>query len=318
MLFTDAHIVTAADLAKLESEITNIATVDVINVADVIQTAEDEFAQWLLMRMQSYSGEQVGPLALTGSLPGLYQQSTNRPRASLSQVVVTNSEYPSIWSPLKTLVAYECMAAFYREASSRRENDRFEEKREDFRSEVQKKYRHRFINAGVGLVSKPFYCPGSLLEAGAGTWSAAGNLSTVGSIAVSTPTFDVVITWIDSAFYQSAADKRNGESGPSAIATIAVDPTDQIRVSIANLVAPNGQARPSAQATIIVPPMNATGWNVYAGLHGGTLTRQNASVIPYATKTFDLQTTLLTTGEIVGYGQNAEYYLPLPNIAMRG
>lgn len=323
MLYTDAHIVTAADLARIESEIPDVATTETINVSDLIALTEGEFAQYLVNKMQSYSGY-VPPYSLPYSssvaITGMLTQASNRGRNTLSQVVVSDSEYPSIWSPLKTLLVYECVVNFYRQASSRRDKDRYEEKRDDYRKEIQNKYRPRFVKHGVGIVQHPFYCPGSLLEAGAGTWSAATNLSTLsgGPTDNTTPKYDIVVTWVDSSVYVSPANKQNGESGPSAIATISVLGGDQAIVSIANLVAPNGAARASALGNLLVAPMNTTGWNVYAGPHGGTLTRQNASVLPYATKTYQLAVTLLTSGEAVGVGQNANYTVPLPDIAMRG
>lgn len=323
MLFTDAHIVIAADLARIESEIPAVATTEEINTSDLIALTESEFAQYLVNKMQSYSGY-VGPYSLPyGSsiaVTGMLGQASNRGRNTLSQVVVSDSEYSVLWSPLKTLLVYECVANFYRAASSRRDKDRYEEKRDDYRKEIQNKYRPRFVKHGVGIVYRPFYCPGSLLEVGAGTWSAATSLSTVsmGPTDGSTPKLDIVVSWIDSSLYLSAANKQNGESGPSPIATVSVLSGDQAVVSIANLVAPNGSARASALGNLLVNPLNATGWNVYAGPHGGTLTRQNASPIPYATKTYTLAITPSTTGEVVGTGQNADYTVPLPDIAMRG
>lgn len=324
MLFTDAEIVTQADLLRVESGLLEIASQSDadIDLDDHIAFCRDEFSDWLMKKCQAFSG--YNTVASLSALPTValitsITEATSRPRISLSQICVTNSEYPGKWSPLKRLLVYQTIYKFFRNASRRRDVDKYEEKWADYEKECTHEHQPSLQRTGVGVVVMPFPAPGAILEYGAGTFSAS-NLSRLLDTARDTddPEFDVVVTWVDNRVFQSAAVPANGESGPSVRATIKMHAGDQIIVSIDGLTAPNGTFRPSAVAGLPVTPMITSGWNVYAGPKNGTLTLQTPTPIAYATKTKTLDASLLTTGTPVGYGQFANYLVPLPNLLMRG
>lgn len=317
MLFTDEVFVTQADLLKIESEITTVATTEVIDIDDVIQSTYEEFGDWIMSKMQAMTGYPPFnvPLSASVAFSSLINQASNRTRVTLSQIVVNDGQYLRKNSPLKTLVIYQCLENFYRQASRRREVDRFEEKRDDYADEIRRKYMPRFRNNGLPIVNRPFFSPGSLLEDGSGSWGDANLTALSGTPGTgSDPHYDVVITWVDSSVYISAANPVQGESGPSGLATIQLTAGDRAIVDITHLTAPNGTFRASALANVPIKPMTTTGWNVYAGPVGGTLTLQNASPVPYATKTLTLAVSLLTSGQPVGSGQHADQSLPIEDM----
>jgi len=324
MLFTDAAVVTQADLLRIESGIADVANEQDadIDLDEHIAFQTDEFADWILMKAQAFGS--IVPAFAVGTAPGLLAsniltESAARSRVALSQICVTDAEYPLKWSPLKRCLVYQCIATFFRNASRRRDVDKYEEKWKDYEKEVTFHQKPAFQRRGVGVVLQPFSAPGATGEPGAGTY---GNSNLTRTLSTPTdsgdPEYDVVVTWVDSNGYVSAANPANCESGPSARATIKMHAGDQIIVSIASLTAPDGTFRAAAIANLPILPRNTTGWNVYAGPKNGTLTLQNPSPIAYATKTKTLDATLLTTGQAVGYGQYPHYYQPLPNLIQRG
>lgn len=315
MLFTDGPVITQADLVRLESEIPDVATTEQIDLDDHIVNCTEEFAEWLMLKMQAFSGYLPPfnvPLTPAIALTSLITQASNRGQISLTQVMVTSPEYPAMTSQLKRLLMYETVAKFYRQASRRKDKDRFEEKWRDYNAEVEDRYRPRFKGAGCPIVYKPFPRPGAELEPGAGIWSETNVTVLSGTPGTgSDPSYNVCVTWVDASVYRSAAVPNQGESGPSEPESIQVAGADQIVVSIAGLVAPDGTFRPSSLANVPVTPLNATGWNIYAGAASQPMRLQTPSPVPYGTKTFTLPITLDTSTAQAGFGQHADLVIPI-------
>lgn len=321
MLYTDAPFITEDDLIKIESEIPNVAQVSDIDLDDHIQLCIDEFGDWLQAQQVTFSGYIPPfnvPSTASYALVNTLTQASNRTRVSLSQILSTDGDYPGKWSPVKRAAVYQAVAKFYRQASSRKEVDRYEKKWELYRKELAQVYMPRLKMRGVPIVNRPMAAPAAYQEVGSGTFGDS-NLTSLNSISVLTgdPHIEIVVTWIDGRYYTSPTQNMNAESGPGPIATIQLHAGDFAVVDISTLNAPNGQYRPSAIANIPIVPLNASGWNVYASIAGGPFFLQNATPIDYATKTFTVNP-LVTTGSQLSSGQYADLWIPIPDLYFRG
>lgn len=322
MIYTDAPFITQDDLIRIESEIPTVADGAEIDLDDHIQLATDEFSDYLQAMNVSFSGY-IPPFNTPASpsyaLVNLITQASNRSRISLSQVVVTDGEYPGKWSVMKRLAVYTAVAKFYRQAASRKETDRYEKKFESYTNEVNRVYKPMFKRRGVPIVNRPMAAPGAYQETNPGSWG-DGNLSRLlGAGTVSDdPVVEVVVSWIDGSFYKSRSVNLNGEGAASAIASIVMHAGDSVVVDISTLNGPDGQFGPQSLGNMPVTPMTATGWNVYASVADGPFYQQNATPIPYATKAFTLASTPVSTGNKLTSGQWPDMWIPMPDLCARG
>ncbi len=321
MLYTDAPFITQADLALIESEIPDVAGVADIDLDTHIQLCIDEFADWLQAKQVTFSGYIPPfnvPSTASYALVNTLTQASNRTRVALSQILTTDGDYPGRWSAVKRTAVYETVMKFYRQASSRKEVDRYEKKLDLYRKELRTVYFPRLKARGVPIVNRPMAAPAAYQEFQAGTFDDT-NLTRLNNISVVTddPTVEVVVTWIDNRYYTSFRVNANAESGPGPIASLQLHSGDFAVVDISTLNAPNGMYRPSAIANIPIVPLNASGWNVYASIGGGPFILQNSSPIDYATKSFTVNP-LLTTGFQLTNGQYADLSIPLPDLSFRG
>src|SRR5712671_3466975 len=111
MLFTDAAIVTQADLFRIESGILEVASQSDadINLDDHIAFVTDEFADWIMLKCQSFSGYlNVAGLSTlpTTALVRSITEANARTRVALNQICVTDAEFPTKWSHLKRALVY--------------------------------------------------------------------------------------------------------------------------------------------------------------------------------------------------------------------
>lgn len=322
MLYTDAPFITQADLTSIESEIPTVAEAASIDLDAHIQLATDEFSDWLQAQNITFSGY-IPPFNTPASpsyaLVNLLTQASNRCRMSLSQIVVTDGEYPGKWSVLKRLGVYTAVAKFYRQAASRKEVDRYEKKFESYTNEVARVYKPMFKRRGVPIVNRPMAAPGAYQETNPGTWGDSNLSRLLGTTTVSDdPIVEVVVSWVDGSLYKSRSANLNGEGAASAIASIVMHAGDSVVVDISTLIGPNGQFGPQSLGNMPVTPLTATGWNVYASVDDGPFHQQNASPIDYATKTFTLASTPLSTGNKLTNGQWPDMWIPMPDLIYRG
>ncbi len=304
MLFTDGIFYSADDLLKIDSEIQDIASTasPTIDLNAVLADAQMEVGDYLLSLNirytsgwgYSYSGSAYGPLI------GLFSNATNTPQLSLSQVVVTNAEYPTMPTALKRYTMYVALANFYRDASRRKKaDDRLAEKRDEYQLELKNKYEPRMRKAGIPVVQVPMPRPGALFLPAAGLWNEDNVTAVDGGSSSVDASYDVAITWVNPTV------GSNNESAPTDRIEFDVPSGSMIRLDITRLRPPDGTYPAASLATYPVTPMVATAWNVYIGPRGGMLTRQNTDPIALSIKqyTVDIPT---TTGPAVGIGQFAE------------
>jgi hypothetical protein len=303
-------------LLRVDSEVQSIASScnPVISLDDILLDAQQETCSYLLKigaryfgRWDNvYNGPDYGGQAF-------FTESSNRPRYSLSQIVVTDAEYPGLWTDLQRYMVYVALYNFYRDASRRagagNNRDRYAEKRDVYEEEIKGKYQPRMIGAGIPLVGRPMPRPGAQFEPNSGTWSTS-NLSLIsGGSGVSTASYQIAIAWQDTSYPQ------NSESAPSDTLTISVPAGQKVQIDISSLNAPNGNYRPAALARMPIQPLNANYWNVYAGI-GNALTLQ--ARLPYSQKTYALDIPAASATPI-GVGQYAEMFPTLqPNQLFRG
>ena len=325
MLFTDADFVTLADITQVDGQVASVASAENIVVTgtqSIVSAACQEIGYRILNKQMGFSGYLppfVAPYSQTAAALNLLGPSVSRPRVSLSQIVVTTS-YQMMWTPIKRAAVYQSLYLFYRDAFFRKLVDRYEKRMLMYRDEVEKRYWPDLMVQGTPVVNKPMSCPGAVYEPASGAWNAAGNLAAVaGTNAAGTTSFDVAVTWVDQSLYVSPTVKGNGESGPSARATISAPTANVIQVSVASLNAPNGGGvNTTAQGMGLFTPLTATGWNVYVGTVGGTLYLQNATPIAYANKTYTMAGAPVLSGVIADQGQNYVSSFTMQNQVFRG
>lgn len=311
-LFTDGPFITLSDLLAIEGEVSIVADAQGITVADVIKTATLEVGNWLLAQMQRFNaGGQDAVLNwhISAYAAG-FTESSNRPRISLSQVVVTDAEFPLMKTDFGNVCLYEAARQFYRNASRMADTDRYEEKRDYYSKELRNVYRPRLLRAGIPVVGRPMPCPAAQWEPGSGLFTSADVTTTTGG-SIASGTYDIALT------YEDSGQSTNSESGLSARVSKAITLGQIPVVSIARLNPPTGTTRAAQQPRVLVQQLNATHYNVYAGAVGGTLYKQNTSAIPIGTTSWTLPATLLTETE-AGVGQWADRYLTISPPLFRG
>ncbi len=324
-LFTDGEFISQADLQAVDSEVNRLGAADAVAFPNLLALACDEMGRKIIADSQSVQGY-LTPWAvpynqaaavLNATLP-----SVNRPRISLSQVVVSSS-YPGYSSALKQCTIHYALWLLFRNAMRRvasgKDADRYQAKMEEYDADIKKRYYPRFYNEGVPVVYKPLACPGATHEPNAGTFDSTRLSLTAGTNANATTTYYVAVTWTDSAQgYVSSANKGTGESGPSTAVPIAVTTNNVIKVDITPLNPPNGSGPASIATGLgLFIKGNATGWNVYVGSSAtGPLYLQNATPVAIATITYTLAGAPTTTGAAMDTGQGVQaMYTMQPSIA---
>ncbi len=301
-LLVDSDFVTLADLIALDAEVAEISDGEDIKIEGdqgIARQAWGEVADTLTAEMQTFGG---GIITWPGTLSTYGAFGISRPRIRMNHVVVTTSEARRD-SALHHWMTYKTLVLFYRAASNRLLNDRFEQKWKRFTEDTKDRW-NRLWAAGLPMVARPLACPGAIHELNAGTWDSTNVTAVSGGSSTDEQRYDVAITWTDSG-YVSATNPQNGESGPSATITVTVPASNVIRVSIASLNPPSSAAAMIQRRGIADGPYitrDASGWNVYAGPAGGTMTLQNSTPIPIATTSYTFSSAP-TTGSALYPGQ---------------
>ena len=328
MLFTDQNAVDANGLNVTDPEFLSVALAEGITVdssPDSFITFSCEAAgSFLLSNFQNFSGYLVGTATGSNQLAAvlnILSTAINRPRAWLDQMPVLepNPQRKHLFRWIKYYVLHD----FYRALDSRRDKSRYEKKMLLYADE-KKKHWEILKNNGFPIVINPLAAPGATGQYGAGTWGVANLSETAGGAQASTINYDVSITWCSLPAYVNGANQNGAESGGSSKATISVDASKVIHISIASLNPPTTNIFPAiGTADGLYPPMAATHWNVYirtTPASGTTpLFLQNAAPIPIATTTYTLADVPTTTGFQQNAGQPAQYnFAPQTNMLWRG
>jgi hypothetical protein len=313
MLWTDAFFVNTSDLVSLDPSVVEEAQAQGVLVEgqnSIIHRSLEEAGRTVMGWMSNWAGFLAGDSLSANHLQAVFNIGTpavQRSRVLLDNLVI-NGVNANYWSELKAWVAYLCLVNVYRAASNRAQDDRYEEKRKQFRQEQQFRIEPQLRLAGLPVVYKPMAAPGAVMAHNSGSW-VAGQTTGTGTTGGS---FDVAITYLDNT--QSV----NNESHPSAVQTVEVTAGNVVSADITNLVPPTGRGSVEDIARAIITPLTATHWNIFVGPVSGTLRKQNTSPIPIAQKVFTLTGDPTTTGSPVGQGQYVNQYLTIPNLVFRG
>jgi hypothetical protein len=298
-----------ADLIQIDGETAAVAAAEAITAEGAGSIIRQTWAEAKdeILRAQQMFNTWYGAASSAGggawAVLGTSYTAASIARVKPSQIVA-GSPYANDSSAVHTWLAYLALRNFYRTAANRKVKDRYDQKFQRYTAEAARVWGALRAN-GLPVVFRPLEAPGALHAVNAGTWSAA-NLSAVAGGSGADTAVDVAATWVDQSAYLSPAVKGNAESGPSATATFTVPASNLLQVSIAGLNPPAGVAEPVGIADGMVVPLNATGWNVYAGVAGGALTLQNAVPVPVATKTWTAAGALTANGAGLGGGQYAD------------
>ena len=191
-LFTDGFISDVQDLAAYESNLTEVADAEGIDLEGKLRLAQSEI------------GVELGAAALG---PGnIYwtgaAQSGNFSRFDLSTVVVTN--------PLKLWHSFQTLANVYRDAYNRKLNDKYLPKWTEYK-ELARWASNLLYQTGIGLVTKPVPRPEPpALDTVAGTLGAQ--------------TLYVRITWTGEDGASEGAPSPDGALGVAANFKLRVTP----------------------------------------------------------------------------------------------
>lgn len=297
MLYTDSDIITAADLRVLDPSAEETAAVEEIKLDGddgVIRQAHDECGFDLITRLEMFDPQLYS--AQLGYLPGTF--GLVRPRLRLAQIVAGDVSVSA--KALKQWIAYRALQLLYRAASGRKMNDRYERKEDRLEDDVKRAW-WRLLELGAPYVAQPLSAPGAIHEVLSGPWT-SDNVTTVAGGSAAEAVYEVVVTYVDSSKYLTAAKKNNGESAGSAVIAVTVPASNVIKVDITTLNPPDG-TYPLGYADGVTSRLKATGWNVYVGAPGGYKYLQNSSPVAIATKTYTLAAAPVLSGYMLMPGQ---------------
>lgn len=308
MLFTDADIQTADALLAIDSEVPRVAQAENLLLAgpgqnSICRQAMTECAHWITAEMQSHGGVATG-LGISGGHTAAVLDIGGAPSAvpycRLSNVVASGN-YDNMQSNIERWVIYKTLALFYRAATNRKVNDRYEGKYRQYKADADNAESY-LKSSGLPIVMSPLPCPGSAMEPDSGAWDATC-VSLVSGSGTSTDNYQIAITYLDSSLYVSPTDKGNAESGPSARIERVAESGKVFRLSISTLNPPTGSTPKRGTAEGSVSYLTATHWNVYVGKVGGRMFLQNGLPIPIGTTTYTLSGDPALTGDLLGLGQ---------------
>lgn len=320
MLFTDSIFITQEDLIRVDAEVISVAAAEgiVLNGPNgVLRSAVEETSVELQKMIISFGGYlNSGDLTSNhfAAVMNVGIGNSVRMKVGMQQVVVS-ADVPGQWTHLKQWCVFFCLKTFYRNAFSRKIDDRYKARMEFFDSDIKRRLQPNLWALGVPVVLRPMVRPGAFFEIRSGYWDES-NVTLVSGLGTmtSTESVDVVITYVDQSaanYYVDADNKNNCESAPSDAITVSMEDGKVISVDITSLNPPIGRQSLSQTMIVVVSPLKATGWNLYVGGSGGDLFLQNDTPIPIATKSFTLPGDPVLSGHTVGLGQYADRRLSL-------
>ncbi len=297
MVWTDGIFISLNDLKRVDSEVADIQDVEGIAVDGnygSLRGGLEEASLEMNKMMVAYGGYlssgDISPNHISAVL-NIGLGNAVRYKALLSQVVVTGANQYA-WNNVKVWAAHFCLMSIYRNATNRTTKDRYEGKMRYYKSELDRRITRGITGLGLPLIIRPMAAPAALFERGSGAWSSS-NVSSVVSGTTNGGTFDVAVTYVnqgsplpgggyvpDSTKYVSSSNVGNAESNPSTLQTVQVPANSVISVD--------------------------------------TLTLQNASPIPIATKSYQLSSDPTSTGSLIGFGQYPDRYLSMSPVRQRG
>lgn len=226
-LFTDGFISEVSDLIAYEADLPDVAAAEGIDLATKLRLAQIEVGAQL-----EASSRRPGNVFLA---KGAGWQSTGSeaslPRFELNQVAVT--------PPLKLWHTFQSLGLIYRDANSRRLNDKYLPKWREYK-ELASWAAEMLFQTGVGIVLSPAPRP----ESPELDWTPSG---------LSAMALGVRVSWV-------RADGAEGAG--SAVSAISIPDSQALRVRV-----------------VEQSPEGVNGWNVYVGTSGAAVTKQNAALL---------------------------------------
>jgi hypothetical protein len=324
MLWTDAQFVSSSDLASVDPDVIDAAKAlditldDVGSTPGILHRAIEESGRKLESIMVNFttyissndlSSNHLAAVFYTGTAPN------QRRRASLEQVVI-DGRNANFWSELKQWVVNRAMISFYLAASNKAQDDRYSKKLEQYQKKEVYESWPMLQKMGFPIVYRPMPMPGAIQNLRRPENWATSSAVQAGPTGGS---FDVAVSWVDQSRYVSPSVDGNAESQPSfPPKNPTVASGNVLTVDITGLTPPNGAPPIGMLARGFIFPLNATGWNVYVGTHGGPMYLQNATPVPVATKTYQLAADPVLSGVQAGFGQYAEQYISVQYLIQRG
>ncbi len=226
-LFTDGAVATVEDLVGYEADILEVGSAAGIDLKVKLELAHGEVGAQLTAssrRPGNVYQAGRGGWQTTGGEAGVS-------RFDVDQVVVT--------PPLKLWATFQALVLFFRDAHTRRANDKYLAKWREYR-EMAKWASELLMQTGVGLVGSPVPRPQQPI------------LDTVGSAGLGPLALFVRMSWVSDAGVESAGSLEKVFKTLNAQA-----------LRVAPEAAPAGIA----------------GWNVYIGLSSGEALRQNSAAL---------------------------------------
>jgi hypothetical protein len=181
---------------------------------------------------------------------------------------------------LQRWLCFEALARFFAEAYNLQLNTRFEGKWKEYLDETRRAT-DQALHAGLGIVFKPL--PKPLMP----------EVSIQHGDAPAESLF-VRTSWVDAQGNESALSPING---------LIVNNQSSITVQ-------------TAEGALASPPA-ALAWNVYVGSDANRITLQNGNLLTIGS-TWSLPASGLVDGEMGGYGQSADFIIPISRQIRRG
>ena len=310
MLWTDSQFITAASLAKLDSDISLVATDETLTLdgADgIIRESLAESGNLLLRAARTFDNGQ--PAAGSGGLSAHHIAAVmdtgiahgGQSYFHLNQVVVDDvASGGALRSAVNKWVSTRALADIYAAAVNRRvDDDRYADKTLLWRNQALAAWRTLAVQ-GIPIVYTPAAAPGAAFLPDTGSFAASDITQDASSGSFLATTYYLRLTYTGSG-YVSASERGNAESGGSAAVSLTADADDALTVSIANLM----QVVPTISAGLsrgVIPWMAPTGWNIYLGTSEDALYLQNSEPIAIATQSYQLTAPVLS-GVRLGLGQ---------------
>jgi hypothetical protein len=326
MLYTDNDIASAAALLQIDSEVVTTAAATKPSMVlegfgSICEQAWRECGQTISAAQQLYSTYMAQPGISAGHMAAINNTGVparTQPRIKLNQIVAHEPSYANSQSAIQLWVAYSALTLLYRDASSRLDKDRYEEKMNRYRADALRHW-NELRATGLPIIVLPLEAPGAKHSRAAGVW-AAGNLSggTAGSGSATPRAVQAAITWYDASKYVSQGNKGNAESGPSDVVPFTIPASRTLKVDITGLNPPAGAAEPVGTASGTVIPLCATHWNIYCGQKGSPYLYLQKEGVPVATKTWTLAADPVFGGNVLQPGQWPDSNIVFSNVVMRG
>jgi hypothetical protein len=274
MLWTDSIFVNQWDLARIDSEIANVATsenVALIGTNSMLQAAQEE-ASFELQKVVIAFGGYLNSGDLTANhlaaVLNVGIGNSVRQKCSLQQVCVSGTAQGQ-WNHIRQWATFWALKVFYRDCFGRLGLDRYKNKLEYYKEELQRRITPNLYALGIPVVLQPLDRPAAYYAVNPGTWG-SGNVSLVSGPGTSVATVWAAITYVcqaapsfAGAFYVSPTQTNNAESAMSDAVQVTLADGLVMEVGIESLNPPTGQQNPAEVLIVVVSPLAATGWNLY-------------------------------------------------------